>query len=208
MLLRISEPTDLWDIDAKTVKTGDTYSLTLKAQTLSDTDVTFTVEGHGISKTATVYTKDKAAQVTFSDLNVTEWTAENPVLYNIYFETSSGCVKEKIGFRTVTINGDVFLVNGKKIKFKGVNHHDTSPTGGYTMTPDEIERDVLLCKEFNIDMIRTSHYPPDPLLLELFSGPDRTEIGGNHTDHQHGHVLCGSVNLDIRTALTRLFIRS
>ena len=167
VLLRVSEPTDLWDIDAKTTKTGDTYSLTLKARTLSDADVTFTVEGHGVSRTAAVSTKGKTAAVTFADLKVTEWTAEDPVLYNIYFETPSGCVKEKIGFRTVTIDGDVFLVNGKKIKFKGVNHHDTSPTNGYTMTPDEIERDVLLCKEFNIDTIRTSHYPPDPLLLEL-----------------------------------------
>ena len=167
VLLRVSEPTDLWDIDAKTKKTGDTYSLTLQAEALSDTDVTFTLEGRGISKTATVSTKDKIAQAAFSDLAVTEWTAEDPVLYNIYFETPSGCVKERIGFRTVTIEGDVFLVNGKKIKLKGVNHHDTSPTNGYTMTPDEIERDVLLCKDFNIDTIRTSHYPPDPLLLEL-----------------------------------------
>ena len=103
VLLRISEPADLWDIDAKTVRTGDTYSLTLKARTLSDTDVTFTVEGHGISKTATVSAKGKAAEVTFTDLKVTEWTAEDPVLYNIYFETATGCVKEKIGFRTVEI---------------------------------------------------------------------------------------------------------
>ena len=73
----------------------------------------------------------------------------------------------KIGFKTVTIQGDLFLVNGRKIKFHGVNHHDTSCTNGYTMTPDEIERDVKICKDFNIDMIRTSHYPPDPLLLEL-----------------------------------------
>ncbi len=167
VLLRVSEPTDLWDIDAKTKKTGDTYSLTLKARTLSDADVTFTLEGHGISRTATVAAKDKAAEVTFPDLPVAEWNAEDPVLYNIYFKTATGCVKEKIGFRTVTIQGDVLLFNGKKIKFKGVNHHDTSPTDGYTMTPDEIERDVLLCKEFNIDTIRTSHYPPDPLLLEL-----------------------------------------
>ena len=167
VLLRVSEPTDLWDIDAKTVRTGDTYSLTLKARTLSNTNVTFTIEGHGVSKTAAAAAKDKSAEVTFSDLKVTEWTAEDPVLYNIYFETAAGCVKERIGFRTVSIDGDVFLVNGRKIKFKGVNHHDTSPTNGYTMTPDEIERDVLICKEFNIDMIRTSHYPPDPLLLEL-----------------------------------------
>ncbi len=167
VLLRVDEPADLWDIDAKTVKTGDTYSLTLKAQTLSDTDVTFTLKGHGVEKTATVTTKDKSAEVTFADLKVDEWTAEDPVLYDVYFETPAGCVKERIGFRTVEIKGDLFLVNGRKLKFKGVNHHDTSSTNGYTLTPDEIERDVRLCKEFNIDTIRTSHYPPDPLLLEL-----------------------------------------
>ena len=55
----------------------------------------------------------------------------------------------------------MFLLNGRKIKFKGVNHHDTSPTNGYAMTPDEIERDVLLCKQFNIDTIRTSRYQMD-----------------------------------------------
>ncbi|HIT32127.1 MAG TPA: hypothetical protein IAC25_04795 [Candidatus Enterenecus stercoripullorum] len=167
VLLRASDRADLWDIDAKTEKTGDTYTLTLTAQTLSDTHVTFTLEGHGISKTATAHTKDQIAQVTFSDLNVKEWSAEDPVLYHLYFETASGCVREQLGFRTVTIQGDVFLVNGKKLKLKGVNHHDTSPTNGYTLTPDEIEEDLLLCKRYNVDTIRTSHYPPDPLLLEM-----------------------------------------
>jgi hypothetical protein len=53
------------------------------------------------------------------------------------------------------------------VKFHGVNHHDTSCRNGYTLSPEEILRDVLLCKEYNIDTVRTSHYPPDPLLLEL-----------------------------------------
>ncbi len=167
VLLRVSDRADLWDIDAKTEKTGDTYALTLTVQALSNTDVTFTLEGHGMSITATAHTKDHIAQVTFSNLNVKEWSAEEPVLYNLYFETVSGCIRERLGFRTVTIQGDVFLVNGKRLKLKGVNHHDTSPTNGYTLTPDEIEEDLLLCKQYNIDTIRTSHYPPDPLLLEL-----------------------------------------
>lgn len=167
VLLRIDEPTDLWDIDARTEKTGDAYSLTLRAEALSGTEVTFTVEGGGISQSAAVSARDGRAEATFDQLKVEEWNAENPVLYNIYFETPTACVKERIGFRTVAIDGDVFLVNGRKLKLKGVNHHDTSPANGYAMTPDEIERDVLLCKQFNIDTIRTSHYPPDPLLLEL-----------------------------------------
>ena len=167
VLLRISEPSDFWDLDAVTKKNAGKYSLKLSAKTLADTDVTFILEGNGITRRETVRTNEKSAAVTFEDLNVTEWSAEDPVLYNVYFETSTSCVKERIGFKSVKIHKDVFYLNGHKIKFKGVNHHDTSPTDGYTLTPDEIERDVRLCREFNIDTIRTSHYPPDPLLLEM-----------------------------------------
>ena len=167
VLLRISEPADIFEIDAVTKKMGDTYSLTLRAKTLTPAAVTFTLEGNGIRRTETADCAEDFAEVTFEGLEVTEWNAEAPVLYSIYYETESCCVKEKIGFKTVEIRGDLFLVNGRKIKFRGVNHHDTSCTNGYTMTPDEIERDVKICKEFNIDTIRTSHYPPDPLLLEL-----------------------------------------
>ena len=167
VLLRISEPSDFWDLDAVTKKNAGKYSLKLSAKTLSDTDVTFILEGNGITRRETVRTNEKSAAVTFEDLDVTEWSAEDPTLYNVYFETSTSCVKERIGFKSVKIHKDVFYLNGHKIKFKGVNHHDTSPTNGYTLTPDEIERDVRLCREFNIDTIRTSHYPPDPLLLEM-----------------------------------------
>lgn len=57
--------------------------------------------------------------------------------------------------------------NGQQIKLHGVNHHDVTPTNGYCMTAEEIEQDVKLCKQYNIDTIRTSHYPPDPYFLEV-----------------------------------------
>ncbi|MBQ8075913.1 MAG: hypothetical protein IJ237_08005 [Oscillospiraceae bacterium] len=167
VLLRFNKPEDLWDVDARTWKSGEHYAIRMSAETLSDTEVTFSLEGHGLSRTETVPTKNGKAEAVFDDLDVTEWNAEAPTLYTIRYETAGGCVSEKIGFRTVSIQGDVFLLNGRKVKLHGVNHHDTSPTNGYTMTPDEIERDLLLCKQYNIDTIRTSHYPPDPLLLEL-----------------------------------------
>lgn len=167
VLLRVSDSGDIKDIDAVTKKTGETYMLTMTAKVYGEADVTFTIEGHGIRKSLTVPSEGQTASAVFEALPVTEWNAEEPVLYTIYYETPTCCVRERIGFKTVEIQKDLFLVNGRKIKFHGVNHHDTSPTNGYTMTPDEIERDVLLCKEFNIDTIRTSHYPPDPLLLEL-----------------------------------------
>ena len=167
VLLRISEPEDFWDVDARTWKSGEQYGIKLTAQALSDTGITFSLEGHGVACSASVQTRNGFAEAVFDHLDIKEWNAEAPVLYTIRYETKTCSVKEKIGFRTVEIQGDVFLVNGRKIKLRGVNHHDTSPTNGYTMTPDEIEKDLLLCKRYNIDTIRTSHYPPDPLLLEL-----------------------------------------
>ena len=167
VLLRVSEPTDLYEIGARAEKIGNTYALTLSAEALADTEIRFTLEGHGLRRSAAITPGVRQARITFDGLEVTEWNAEAPTLYDLYFETPTCCIRERIGFKTVEIKGDVFLLNGHRVKFKGVNHHDTSPTNGYTMTPEEIARDVALCKAYNIDTIRTSHYPPDPLLLEL-----------------------------------------
>ena len=93
--------------------------------------MTFTLQGHGLTRTSTAHAERGTAQAVFTALDVTEWNAEAPALYDIYFETATGCVKEKIGFRTVEIKGDVFLLNGRKLKLKGVNHHDTDAANGY-----------------------------------------------------------------------------
>ena len=167
VLLRISDRKDIWEIGFKTRKTADGYKTAAVAQLLSDGKVTFTLEGNGISVKKTVMSENKKAQAVFGNLDVTEWNAEAPVLYNLYYETEGSCIKTRVGFKQVEIDGTVFRLNGSKIKFHGVNHHDTSCTNGYAMTPDEIERDMKLCKEYNIDTVRTSHYPPDPLLLEM-----------------------------------------
>lgn len=168
VLLRVSEPTDIWDIDIKPQKQDDgCYQLTVQVDLYGESEVKVSLEGQGLDESQVIQKGQTSMKAVFDHLDVTEWNAETPTLYNLYIETETSCVKERIGFKTVTIEGDLFLINGQKIKLKGVNHHDTSPTNGYTMTPDEIEKDVKLCKEFNIDTIRTSHYPPDPLLLEL-----------------------------------------
>lgn len=167
VLLRINDENDIYDIDAKIEKTGDKYNLTLKAELFSEGEVTFYLEGNGLSLSKKMKSENKISEVTFESLSVDEWSAESPTLYDIYYETKSSCIHEKIGFKNVEIKGDKFYFNGRLIKFHGVNHHDTSYKNGYTLSPSEIEKDILLCKEFNIDMIRTSHYPPDPLLIEL-----------------------------------------
>lgn len=157
----------LWDVRVVTEKTEKGYDLMISAEAEEGEPITFSVSGHGLNKQIVSVVKNKTAEVVFKDLAVEEWSAESPVLYDVYAETSSECVKLRTGFKNIEIQGNLFLINGKKVKLHGVNHHDSTPKNGYTMTPEEIERDVQICKEYNVDTVRTSHYPPDPLFLEL-----------------------------------------
>lgn len=171
LLFHVSEG-DPQDINIQTELTSRNenaaiYALKVSASLEGEGDVTISLKGHGISDRRTAKSQDGRVEVVFPDLSVSEWSAENPVLYDLTLESSHSAVHFRVGFRTVEIQGDLFLVNGRKIKLKGVNHHDTDPKNGYTMSPDEIERDLLICKAYNIDTIRTSHYPPDPLLLDF-----------------------------------------
>ena len=102
-----------------------------------------------------------------------KWSAELPVLYTLVLtlKDEKGNVLEsrstKIGFRDIRIQDGVFLVNGKPIKLYGVNRHDHSETGGKTVTRDEMLKDVLLMKQYNLNAVRTCHYPNDPYFLDL-----------------------------------------
>ena len=186
VLLYEMEESDIWDVDFRMKKMteeqlgaegqdeqeeqkrGTAFYRALASVILTeDATVTFTLSGNGISEKVTVKSEDKKAVAKFDKLKVEEWNAEAPVLYDLYYEIEGTCVKQRVGFKDIEIKDCVYYLNGNKVKFRGVNHHDTSCTNGYAMTADEIERDILICKEFNIDTIRTSHYPPDPLFLEL-----------------------------------------
>ena len=167
VLLYEMDEQDIWDVSFDTKKGENGYTAQVRLQTQGDPQVKVTLSGHDLQLQKVVTAEENTAEVTFENLNVLQWNAEKPVLYDLYLETDHTCIKLRVGFKDVKIQGDVFLVNGRKIKFHGVNHHDTSAKNGYCLTADEIERDVLLCKQHNMDTIRTSHYPPDPLLLEL-----------------------------------------
>ncbi len=167
VLLYEMEAQDIWDLRFATKKEKTGYTAEVELQAEQNVDVTVTLSGHGLQLEKSFTVQKGKTTVIFKHLKVQEWNAEKPVLYDLYVQTPTSCIKQRVGFKDVQIRGDVFYLNGQKIKFHGVNHHDTSCTNGYYLTPDEIERDVLLCKQFNMDTIRTSHYPPDPLLIEL-----------------------------------------
>ena len=96
------------------------------------------------------------------------WSAEDPYLYTLVLTNGDDIRSCKVGFRKVekTASGAV-LFNGRKIKFKGVNRHDASPENGRSVTREEMLRDVTLMKQYNIDTVRTSHYPNDPYFYHL-----------------------------------------
>lgn len=167
VLLYEMDKNDIWDVDFAPVKDQGHYTATTSVYVSGSGDVKVTLSGHGICLEETVKTDKGIATVVFENLDVLEWNAEAPVLYDLYVEMGDTCVKQRVGFKDVRIDGTVFTVNGQALKLRGVNHHDTSAVSGYYLTPGEIQRDVKLCKAYNIDTIRTSHYPPDPLLLEL-----------------------------------------
>ena len=96
------------------------------------------------------------------------WSAEDPYLYTLVVSNGEDIRSCKVGFRKVEErpNGAIWI-NGKPVKFKGVNRHDASPENGRSVTREEMLRDVVLMKRYNIDTVRTSHYPNDPYFYHL-----------------------------------------
>ena len=175
VLLRVEDKCDIWDIDFKYKKNKDgLYTATIYVELSSDEtkEIEVSLTGHGIEKNIIGTPVDRKISIEFKDLSVIEWNAEKPTLYDLLVSIPNSYVYTKVGFKNIKIDDAVYYLNGKKIKVRGVNHHDTSPVNGYTMTLDEIETDLKLCKEYNVNTIRTSHYQPDPYLIEL-----ATELG-------------------------------
>lgn len=106
--------------------------------------------------------------VVFTVENPILWNAEKPYLYELNFEYEDEIITQKVGFVTYSIGADrEFLVNGVEVKLKGVNHHDTHPVNGWTVTESELRIDLELMKKLNINTIRTAHYPPPPKFINL-----------------------------------------
>jgi len=98
---------------------------------------------------------------------VEPWSAELPRLYDATVSTGTETVRLRIGFRTVSIEDGVLLVNGEPLRLRGVNRHEFHPDHGRAVPYETMLEDVLLMKRHNINAVRTSHYPPHPAFLDL-----------------------------------------
>lgn len=113
-------------------------------------------------------TWDSAGMVTAFEIDGVEpWSAEVPRLYDATVSNATETISLRVGFRTVEIRGDRFLVNGRQVTFHGVNRHETHPDRGRVFDEDFAREDLMQMKRFNVNAIRTSHYPPHPRLLDL-----------------------------------------
>lgn len=116
--------------------------------------------------------------------NPKKWTAETPYLYTLVAKayknevTGKGksqrvqrnlveVTSQRVGFRKVEIKDARFLVNGQPIYIKGANRHEMDPDGGYVLSRERMIQDLTIMKQFNINAVRTCHYPDDPLWYDL-----------------------------------------
>ncbi len=120
------------------------------------------------------------ATLTFQNYvaNPAKWSAENPNLYKfvLVLKNNKGDIIEtesaRIGFRKIELKKDTngitrYYINNQPIKFKGVNRHELDPDTGRTVSYQRILEDVILMKKFNINALRTSHYPNNPYMYEI-----------------------------------------
>ncbi|MBO5896462.1 MAG: hypothetical protein J6Q83_04115 [Clostridia bacterium] len=163
------------DFQAIPAKNGKKYDLNINAEVMGaykNSTVKATLyDGKEVVAEASADASKKTS-ISFKKLSVEEWSAEIPRLYELVITLYNGkkeamTIRQYVGFKNIVIEGTTFYFNGKKIKLKGVNHHDTHETKGYCEDFLDLEKDVRLMKEFNVNCVRTSHYPPDPFFLEL-----------------------------------------
>ena len=109
---------------------------------------------------------------TFSVEEPKQWSAEAPNLYRLYVTLKKGTevleiVPNNVGFRKVEIKDGQLLINGKAVLIKGADRHEMDPDGGYVVSLDRMIQDIRTMKQYNINAVRTSHYPNDPRWYDL-----------------------------------------
>lgn len=112
-------------------------------------------------------TAASSSSITLSIDSPVLWNAEKPYLYTVIIRCAGEVITDRIGIREITIENKIVYINGMPIKFHGVNRHDSDPVTGFTISREQIIRDMSLMKQHNVNAIRTSHYPNVPYFYEL-----------------------------------------
>ncbi|MBB3699847.1 glycoside hydrolase family 2 TIM barrel-domain containing protein [Flammeovirga yaeyamensis] len=179
------------DIKITSTLDTDTYTNGLLSYTI-DVDNKSTKKAKGMSVEVTLKVKDQqtvyaqthTVALEKEELNkvstenidlkkVLPWSAETPNLYTMHIalKDKKGNVidasKQSIGFKTTEVKNGQFLVNGQPVLIKGVNRHEHDPVNGHVVTKETMKQDIIDFKKYNINAVRTSHYPNDPYFYDL-----------------------------------------
>lgn len=98
---------------------------------------------------------------------VEPWSADVPRLYDVEVSNAVETIRLRAGFRRIEVIGDAWLLNGRRIRLRGVNRHDFDPELGRVFDVERVRAEMHLMKRSNLNAIRTAHYPPHPGLLQL-----------------------------------------
>ena len=148
------------------VGVDDFYIRTTLTNKYRTAKVALTVKTDAPSATAELYDanhklvgrfKGKESMLTVGNAHL--WSAEDPYLYTLVVKAGEDIRSTKVGLKQVEIINNVICINGKQVKFKGVNRHEHTARNGRTITEAEMLDDILLMKRYNINTVRTSHYP-------------------------------------------------
>lgn len=169
MLLSFAQ-TAILDVVASTSLDSDMetglFQLEVRAQNAKSVQLVLLDSGETILETS-VMVKDGLAAYKLGLPRVKRWTAETPHLYDLVALVDGQAEHQRLGFRRVDIRQGVLMINGVPVKLKGANRHDTHTLLGSYTPCDSMLHDVLNMKRFNMNCVRTSHYPPDPRFLSL-----------------------------------------
>ena len=160
-----AKPKDgIWDFSVRTTPVGGYERWRIE------------VEVDGGADTISLYDADGGKTGDFTPLSTSAfsldlaprlWSAEKPYLYTLVLKRGADIRMKRVGFKEQKIVGDVFFVNGKAIKFKGVNRHETNPENGRTVSMADMLADITLMKKYNVNTVRTCHYPDHHLWYDL-----------------------------------------
>ena len=106
-------------------------------------------------------------KATFTIKNPTLWNPEQPYLYQLILFSDAETIADRVGIREISRDGSIIYMNGEKIKFKGVNRHDSDPVTGSVIGINQVKRDLIMMKQHNFNAVRSSHYPNSPYFYQL-----------------------------------------
>ena len=159
------------DVFVKCDTTDDFKLATLTAELVTNkkAEVTYTLlDKEGCEVFSGKADANGKVDITLGEIkNPKLWSDESPYLYSLLLECSDEFIKIPVGVRRIEVKDKVVYLNGKNIKARGVNRHDSNPYLGHATPMEHMRRDLLIMKAHNVNTVRTSHYPNDPRFLEL-----------------------------------------